>query len=559
LWTGGWRVRLAEHQRVAAARVREVLQARGGVLLADGVGLGKSFVAAAVMQTFEGESEVIVPAALGGQWKSTLASAGVDARILTHDSLAGEPFVPDPSRRRLVVVDEAHAFRNPQTQRYDALGRRSIGADVLLVTATPICNSANDLHALLSLLVPDDALSDIGVASIDMAFASRDATALESVLSALVIRRDHRVLSEDLRFPTALRRVVRHPVFNGSGRVGPLIESLEFPLVGSAPLLRRLLWRRLESSEAALQESLRRQMRFYDRALDSLAHGRVLSKRDYRAAFGSGEDTDPIQQILFWDIFAPPAAGFSAVTIRREVERLDDLRALVAGSDNAKRQLLIGQLEMLEAPAIVFTAAAATARDLYEAVRPRWRSALATARDGHHGIEAFRTGSVDLLVTTDLASEGLNLQRAGAVVHYDIPWNPVKLDQRNGRACRIGQKRTEVIAIYFLPETDITGIIPTMVAKNRTRRRLVRAEAEVTVPSAATSCGGPSTLPPRVARDAAIVEFLSATKRMDLFVPAWLERRHKAGVERLLHAASREYLDRPRLDDLLAMIAAEHR
>ena len=60
-------------------------------------------------------------------------------------------------------------------------------------------------------------------------------------------------------------------------------------------------------------------------------------------------------------------------------------------------------------------------------------------------------GGLDVLVATDVASEGLDLQAAGVVVHYDLPWSPVRLDQRNGRIHRIGQKREQVRAIYFVP------------------------------------------------------------------------------------------------------------
>src|SRR5262245_14861961 len=128
---------LAEHQRDAADRAIELLRTRGGVILADEVGLGKSFVAADVMRYLGGASDLIVPAALVEQWRETLASFQVDACILTHDSLVHDRFVPRVEER-LLVVDEAHAFRNPRTQRYAALARRSAGARVMLVTATPV-------------------------------------------------------------------------------------------------------------------------------------------------------------------------------------------------------------------------------------------------------------------------------------------------------------------------------------------------------------------------------------------------------------------------------------
>ncbi|HEX7808118.1 MAG TPA: hypothetical protein VF608_05330, partial [Thermoanaerobaculia bacterium] len=113
---------LADHQRDAVARVLRLLDTRGGALLADEVGLGKSFVAAEVIRRFGGDAELIVPAALIAQWRETLARFDADARILTHDAIVRDPFVPQPVRR-IVVVDEAHAFRNPRTQRYAALAQ----------------------------------------------------------------------------------------------------------------------------------------------------------------------------------------------------------------------------------------------------------------------------------------------------------------------------------------------------------------------------------------------------------------------------------------------------
>ena len=58
--------------------------------------------------------------------------------------------------------------------------------------------------------------------------------------------------------------------------------------------------------------------------------------------------------------------------------------------------------------------------------------------------EAVRRGEVRLLLGTDAASEGLNLQRLGALVNLDLPWNPSRLEQRKGRIQRIGQVRPEV-------------------------------------------------------------------------------------------------------------------
>ena len=58
--------------------------------------------------------------------------------------------------------------------------------------------------------------------------------------------------------------------------------------------------------------------------------------------------------------------------------------------------------------------------------------------------DAVRAGEVRLLLGTDAASEGLNLQRLGSLINLDLPWNPSRLEQRKGRIQRIGQVRSEV-------------------------------------------------------------------------------------------------------------------
>jgi superfamily II DNA or RNA helicase len=548
----GWRTGalagpgLAEHQEEAVSRLVTLLGDRGGAILADDVGLGKSFVAAAVARELAMEVEWIVPATLVAQWRETLAAFRIEARIVTHDSLIHDPFVAEPARNRLLIVDEAHAFRNPRTRRYDALARRALGARLLLVTATPVCNTIDDLEALLQLIADDDVLLDRGVASIDVAFERRDREAVETIVRELVVRRERDVLPAGLRFGALQRSVVWHPVFAAAQR----IDALQFPLVGSAPLLRRFLRRRLESSEAALLESIRRQLRFYDRALDCLASGRTLTKRDYRRAFAAEEDREAVQQVLFWDLWAPAGAATEVATVRDEVARLHALRADVEQSPCAKRELLIELVAAEREPLLLFTGSAATARDLYAALRARARCGVVTAREKRREatIGAFRRGAIDVLICTDLAAEGLNLQRAGVVVHYDIPWNPVKLDQRNGRAHRIGQERDAVRAIYFLPERDDTRIVKTVSAKNRVRRRVVKPT------TSRPGISAPTVLRPRVSRDAAVVRFYTALEKRGLATPELLARRHRASIERLLGEMAREYLDARRVEELLAFV-----
>src|SRR3954453_2277912 len=526
---------LAPHQRDAVQRALALIARHGGAILADDVGLGKSYVAARVAAEWQrrgSEVEIVVPASLVAQWRETLREFNLDATIITHDSLAGDPSLRDGER--FIVIDEAHAFRNRRTQRWCALARRSVAARLLLVTATPICNSADDLLALISLIAADDALRLCGVASIDDAFAIRDGPALDVIVRELGIRRERDVLPPELRFGSLERRVIRHPV------AAAPIDTLQFPLSTSAPLLRQFLWRRLESSPAALLESVRRQLRFYERVIES---GRALSRRDYRQAFAAEEDADAFQQILFWDLVAP-ANGFDPTTVREEMSRLTCIRSIVERVDDTKAALLESILD--NEPTLIFTGAAATARSLAR----RLRCGLATARDGTGAIDAFRRGMIDRVVATDLASEGLNLQRAGVVVHYDIPWNPVKLDQRNGRAYRMGQTRDSVRAIYFLPEAR-SRIVETIASKNRARRRILgRNHAAIDAPSM-------SDLPQRLPSDAPALSLIRALRANGLTPPAALFRRHRAGVELLFAEMAKEYLDARRVAELELVLKRE--
>jgi hypothetical protein len=502
---------LAEHQLDAVDRALDIIDAFGSVVLADEPGLGKSFVAAEIARRMRCEVELIVPASLVAQWREL----ELDATILTHDGIITAPFIAQPSRRRLVIVDEAHAFRNPRTQRYDALARRTLAARVVLVTATPVCNSAGDLHALIALIAPDDALCGIGIPSIDVAFERRDFETIERIVAVFVIRRGRNVLPSFLQFGDLQRSVIRHASHAS-------IDGLRFPLIGSAPLLRQFLWRRLESSESALLESARRQRRFYERVLES---GRALTKRDYRRAFANEEDGDAFQQLLFWDLFVPGGETIDADAIREEMLRLD---ALNPSSDKLERLRSI----LTDEPTLIFTTFRATARELGIALRTPIGA-----------IDAFRTGRIDRLISTDVAAEGLNLQRAAVVIHYDIPWNPVKLDQRNGRAHRIGQTRDTVRAIYFLPAEDHTSINRIIAAKEHLQKRVLSVAPP---PSAALA---QTAIRPRITT---LTPALQLMQR--LHIP---ERRNKAGLERLLIEMSDEIIDEARVEHLLSIVRVE--
>ena len=91
---------------------------------------------------------------------------------------------------------------------------------------------------------------------------------------------------------------------------------------------------------------------------------------------------------------------------------------------------------------------------------------------------------LDVLVATDLASEGLNLQDADTIVHYDLPWNPLRLAQRLGRIARLGSEHREVHVVWFAPPERL----------ERTLRQLEiierKARAQLALPVATTGTVG---------------------------------------------------------------------
>jgi len=92
------------------------------------------------------------------------------------------------------------------------------------------------------------------------------------------------------------------------------------------------------------------------------------------------------------------------------------------------------------------------------------------------GREVSASERIDLLITTDLLSEGLNLQRASVIVHLDLPWNPARLDQRVGRARRLGSEHDRVAVYIVSPPSSAEGLLR---IEERLREKLTAAQRTV--------------------------------------------------------------------------------
>lgn len=485
---------LTDWQQTAVPQLIARLGTYGGAVLADEVGSGKSFIAAAVAAELNrrGSSvEFIVPASLVHQWRELLRGWPLEARVRSHDSLLRDECAVDGGNR-LIVVDEAHRFRNPATKRYRALALRSIGTMILLVTATPICNQLADLLWIIRLFAADDLLGAEGVYSLERAFKVEDRQEVEIIVQELVIRRTLAMIST-LRLPSLRRAVIRYPLSPRAGAIAELLDALEFPIIAAAgerTLLRQLLWRRLESSITALLDSIRRQRRFYRRALEASTDGCLLTRKGYRLLFGDDGDDVPFQELMFRN-FWMPSDSVDTEPIHLELRTLDRLvNCLTEDLVTCTKVERLRALLLDETPTLIFTFAVATAREVQRQLQNDRPTGLVTSSECRVGgdrasgpeevFQAFAAGRIDTVVTTDLASEGLNLQRAARVVHYDLPWNPVRLDQRTGRARRLGQTREEVVAVYFLPvrSDDANSVVQKISAKRRMRRLFLEPSNE---------------------------------------------------------------------------------
>jgi hypothetical protein len=473
---------LAPHQVPAFERLLAIVRRYRGAVLADAVGLGKSFVALAVAAACESPVALVVPAILVSQWKSLIGRVRFDARILTHESLsAARARRPLPSGLGLIVVDEAHRFRNPATNRYRCLARWTIATPILLVTATPVYNRPADLVHLLRLFLPDDALVALGVPSLSRAVREHEPSPeLAAAVARLVVARSRRRAVTGwpgLRFPARLPgRTLRVSPAEPDlvMELSAAVRQLRLP-EAAGPLLRLTLLRRLASSVAALRETLRRYEAFHTLAIQAADVRFRLTRRQFRRLFPMPDAAD--LQLAMLPLLLDSADGVDPDT--GDLETLRQLLERAKVGPDPKADALARLLTGSAQKTIVFTTAAATVRHLLRRLSATLRVGAvagstawlgrgrATRREVLCAFAPVALGvtppsaaaAVDVLVATDLLGEGLNLQDATRVVHYDLPWSPARLAQRVGRVDRLGSKHAHVTTVAFLPPEPLASAI----------------------------------------------------------------------------------------------------
>src|SRR5712692_7700041 len=441
-----------EHQLAAVKTVLNRM--RGRALLADEVGLGKTVEAGIVLselmrRRLARRVLVLVPPGLVTQWQEELRRKfGLD--FVTHDAEAFRHEGPEAWKRfervvasfhtakrpehasvieeipyDLVIVDEAHHLRNARTVLWQFVNRLR-RTYLLLLSATPVQNDLDELFNLVTLLQPGQ-LSTLRAFRRDHVTRGdrrqpRDAEGLRRLLTEVMVR-NRRATTAVALTPRVARTVTVAPT--------PAEQTLY----------------------AELSEFLRQSCR------------------------AGGEVTRMMAQTLQVELGSSPQAA--AATLGRLVSGmrpgalLRDLRRFheqaCAVGDDAKSRALLSLLRAWPDKLLVFTRFRATQEHLGEVLRQAgepfalYHGALRRAAK-ETAVRAFE-GPARILLSTEAGGEGRNLQFAHGLVNYDLPWNPMRIEQRIGRLSRVGQTRDVHVFNLVAPGTIEEAILEVLDAK----------------------------------------------------------------------------------------------
>jgi superfamily II DNA or RNA helicase len=454
-----------------------VLAGATRLLLADAVGLGKTIQAGLILAELRERGWVeraliVCPAGLRSGWIAELSLRfGIEAVTFDQDGVAdGVASLPpgvnpwttaatavasiDFIKRAdvlaaasavpfdLLIVDEAHHL-TPATDRGRAIERLARQTPwCVFASATPHSGDQAAFDFLSSLGAHADPITIFHRSRVDAGVAGCRRT------HALPVRPG----ADEAALLAAVDRYAE-AIWSTRGRTDP-----------GAQFLAMLLARRAASSVPAIERTLARRL--------SMLEGQV----------------EPAQARLPWDEdetgaedpTLPPVAGLDD-----PLEEKATIAALIAAArtcgpgSKVRRALRIAA--RVREPVIIFTEFRDTVDAVLSCVPAGLRVACLhggmAASDRHAVVAAFNTGAFDLLVATDTAGEGLNLHhRCRLVVDLELPWNPLRLEQRVGRVDRLGQRR-RVHAVRLFHAGGIEARV-----LGHLHRRQRRADLEATLP-----------------------------------------------------------------------------
>lgn len=431
-------VKLLEHQVDAAYRA--LFEMDGKALLADEVGLGKTIEVGMILKEMhfrETNDSVLIltPAQLAKQWQAELLEKfsldfvcnyddefeGFDS----HDYIIASIDTAKSDRHRetvlnrnwdVLVLDEAHYVKNEETDRFDLIERLTYNYAFFL-TATPIQNELTDLYNVVTLLRPGlfgtrEVFHNYFVNSSQETLVNRDE--LQDRLNRVMIR--NRRADTDIDFTD---RTIDTRTFEPTPKERELYQAVSDYVKGAysedqgQKLVLMLLQKEVVSSPAALQATIEKRL-------------------DEQSELTHAVDLESILDLI---------ENIETVT---KQERLLDI------VEEARNTVEMGRV-------IVFTQFRATQQEILDRLVTEGYTVHAfhgghSAEEKEQIVENFEEEG-GVLVSTDAMSEGRNLQFCNIMVNYDLPWNPMRVEQRIGRIHRIGQKRTIYVFNMALKDT----------------------------------------------------------------------------------------------------------
>lgn len=429
-------VKLLEHQVDAAHRA--LFEMDGTALLADEVGLGKTIEVGMVLKEMNFRETVesiliLTPAQLAKQWQGEMKEKfGLEfvcnydsdfQDFVSHDRIITSIDTAKSERYRhqvlsrdwdVVVLDEAHYVKNEDTDRYQLIDRLSYDYAFFL-TATPIQNEVSDLYNIISLLKPGlfGTLRSFHREFVDEQQETlQNREELQEKLENVMVR--HTRDDTDVDFTPREIDTRRFPMSDAERELYEAVSEYvreEYHQQSGKKLVLMTLQKEVVSSPRALKQTLEKQM----------------------------EDPQ-----------APRAKLRGLLDKALEVDKVTKQEKLDEIVDEARDNVEKGRV-------IVFTQFRATQEQVLEGLDERGYTTHAfhgglSSGEKETVVEEFREEG-GVLVSTDSMSEGRNLQFCNVMVNYDLPWNPMKVEQRIGRIHRLGQDRRVYIFNLALQDT----------------------------------------------------------------------------------------------------------
>lgn len=591
-------INLANFQQDGFRRAMRFIEEHNGVIVADEVGLGKTYIAGKLLertvQRNRQRALVVAPAYLrDGMWETVKSKWGIQFDVVSYSQLREDQQLGGTRRNlrldkedyQLVVVDEGHAFRNPGTDQAHALRTLLRGdppKDLVLLTATPVNNSLWDLYYLLNYFVKNDAtFANEGIPSLRERFKEAQAEdpadlspdMLFDVLDETTVRRTRRFIKDHydnatlpdgeggsvrITFPEPNPRRVDYTFSEtfgddffddvARGLAAGDHEEAELTLARYRPsyylegeedaselslagLLRTGLLKRFESSSRAFATTLERMAHQNEAALGLLDQGLYPEPNAIEewVEADSDEALDEAFEEANGDEMVPITATDADIReleadLKTDLEILQRWHRRASAVDceddeklHALRDTLVDTSEKAREDAeidpnlprdeafqqnrkvLIFSYYEDTVDWILDYLEDVVESddqlacyegrIAGVAGDGSkrgisreeavHGFAPVSTDAppgtedkFDILVTTDVLGQGVNLQQARNVINYDLPWNPMRVVQRNGRIDRINSPHPEIYPFSFFPEDRLDELLE---LEHRVRRKLTQA------------------------------------------------------------------------------------